>query len=179
MEALLKAEDESLRREALRSLPSFNLTADQILPMVTDLTTDPSANVRAQLIRTLEATTTANILWAQQALSARTAESFLAQWKELKNKSLDSDSLVILSDVSKDDKIKDAILPCFRDPEHARHIAHLAMENIADLYAPHFGYPIAESVQNLIKSTDKNDIILGLQLGRAYRITHLTALAHT
>jgi putative heme-binding domain-containing protein len=202
--------------------------------MVSDLAKDPSANVRAQLIRTLEATETANagtiailvnfchaaatdnelgkgyqidferylarralerhpselrdylhstaakdhpsanILWAQQALPTQTAQSFLEQWQEIKTKPLDHDTLVILSDVSEDAAIKDAILPYFREPKNARHIANLAMENIADVYAPSFGYPIAETVQTLIKSKEKSDIILGLQLGRAYRITHQT-----
>lgn len=233
MVGLLKEKDENLRREALRSLVSFKLTADQILSLVSNLDKDPSANVRAQLIRTLEAIDTANvgtiailvnfcheaakdnelgkgyqidferylarralerhpselkdylssaaaksqpaanILWAQQALANQTALSFLKQWQEIKSKPLDRDSMVILSDVSKDVTIKDAILPYFRDPKQVHHIAKLAMKNIADVYAPIFGYPIAETVQTLIKSKEKSDIILGLQLGRAYRITHL------
>src|SRR5690606_12152873 len=60
MKNLLKADDENLRREALRSLASFGLNADQIFPLVRDLVSDPSANVRAQLIRTLEEVNSAN-----------------------------------------------------------------------------------------------------------------------
>ena len=53
MTATLASEDDDLRREAVRSLASFKLTADQVAALVSPLSEDDNVMVRSQVLRTL------------------------------------------------------------------------------------------------------------------------------
>ena len=115
-----------------------------------------------------------NKVWAQQALGGQTAISFAKQWKTLKKRPLDRDTLVIISDLSADAAIQKTVNPYFANPKNARHIAKVALEHIADAYTGAIGHPLAETAMVLIRSGKTEDIILGLKLARGYRITHLS-----
>lgn len=53
MDALVGTEDGDLRREAIRSLASFDLTASQLARYLTGADQDPNAMVRSQALRTI------------------------------------------------------------------------------------------------------------------------------
>lgn len=53
MATTLASEDDDLRREAVRSLASFKLTADQVAKLVQHLANDKNVMVRSQVLRTL------------------------------------------------------------------------------------------------------------------------------
>ena len=112
-------------------------------------------------------------VWAQQALGKQAAGSFAQQWKTLSKKPLDKDTLVIVSGRSGDQSVQKLVQPYFANPKNAKHIAQIALKHAADAYAPAVGYPLAETAMTLVRSGKKEDIILGLQLARTYRITHL------
>jgi len=232
--ALIKDKDGNIRREAIRSLTTFQISADLLAKLLTDITSEKNVMVRSQAIRTIESLGKAsdatidlavsfchpaapknqlgngyeinferylarralerypkelkaylqtslaakqpaeNRVWAQQALGTQTAGSFAEQWKTLKQKPLDRDTLVIISNASGSEAIRKTLTPYFGKPNNARHIAKVALKHIADVYSPPMGYPLAETAMSLIRSGKTKDIILGLKLARGYRITHLS-----
>lgn len=117
---------------------------------------------------------TDHITWASQSLRKQTTQSILEQWKTLKKKPLEKETLILIAGLQKDPKITQTITPYFADPKNAKHIANLALENIIDTYTGTVGFPLAETAMTLVKSDKPDDIILGIKLARAYRITHLS-----
>lgn len=113
-------------------------------------------------------------IWAQQALGKQSSDSFAKQWQTLQQKPLDRDTLIIVSGASDSPENRKTLMPYFRNADKAPHIAKVALENIADAYSPAFGYPLAETAMTLVRSGDKEKVILGLKLARGYRITHLS-----
>ncbi len=112
-------------------------------------------------------------VWAQQALGKQAAGSFAQQWQTLSKKPLSKDTLVIVSGRSADQSVQKLVQPYFANPKNAKHIAQIALKHAADAYTPSVGYPLAETAMTLVRSGNKEHIILGLQLARVYRITHL------
>ena len=112
-------------------------------------------------------------VWAQQALGKQAVGSFAKQWQSLSKKPLDKDTLVIVSGRSADQSVQKLVQPYFASPKNAKHIAQVALKHAADAYTPGVGYPLAETAMTLVRSGNKENIILGLQLARVYRITHL------
>ena len=113
-------------------------------------------------------------IWAQQALGKQSSDSFAKQWQTLQQKPLDRDTLIIVSGASDSPENRKTLMPYFRNADKAPHIAKVALKNIADAYSPAFGYPLAETAMTLVRSGDKEKVILGLKLARGYRITHLS-----
>ena len=113
-------------------------------------------------------------IWAQQALGKQSSDSFAKQWQTLQQKPIDRDTLIIVSGASDSAENRKTLMPYFRNADKAPHIAKVALENIADAYSPAFGYPLAETAMTLVRSGQKDNIILGLKLARGYRITHLS-----
>jgi len=116
----------------------------------------------------------ANIIWARQALGSQTTQSILKQWETLKKQPLKKETLILIAGLQKNAEIDKAIYPYFADAKNATHIAKLALEHIEDAYTPAVGHPLAETSMTLVKSSNPEDIILGLKLAQAYRITHLS-----
>jgi len=112
-------------------------------------------------------------VWAQQALGKQAVGSFAKQWQSLSKKPLDKDTLVIVSGRSADQSVQKLVQPYFASPKNAKHIAQVALKHAADAYTPGVDYPLAETAMTLVRSGNKENIILGLQLARVYRITHL------
>ena len=232
--ALLKDKEGNIRREAIRSLAGFQISADLLAKLLTDITSEKNVMVRSQAIRTIEALgkasdatidlavsfchpaapknqlgngyetnferylarralerypeelkaylqsplaakqPTENRIWAQQALGKQTEDSFAEQWKTLQQKPLDRDTLVILSAASDSPANRKIITPYFGNAKNVRQIAKVALKHIADAYSPALGFPLAETAMTLIRSGKNEDIMLGLQLARGYRISHLS-----
>jgi len=230
---LIKDQDGDIRREAIRSLATFQIDPNLLAKLLTGITTEKNVMVRSQALRTIEelgkaSDATIDIavsfchpapknnqlgkgyeinferylarraleqypaeltsylqsplaakqpaekrVWAQQALGTQSADSFTEQWKTLQQKPLDRDTLVIISDRSNSAAIQKTISPYFGDPKNAHHIAKIALEHIAEAYSTSIGFPLAETSLALIRSKKIEDVILGLELARSYRITHL------
>ena len=231
---LVNDQDGDIRREAIRSLAAFKISADDLAKFLKNISNEKNVMVRSQALRTIEALGKANHntidiavsfchpasasnhpgngyeqnferylarralecypvelrayletplaakqpttkrIWAQQALGKQSADSFARQWKTLQQKPIDRDTLIIVSGASDSPENRKTLMPYFRNADQADHIAKVALENIADAYSPAFGFPLAETAMALIRSGNKDKIILGLKLARGYRITHLS-----
>lgn len=60
IKALLASRPDNLRREAVRSLQSFSLSADELASLLTKLSSDSNPMIRSEVLRTLEAVKIAN-----------------------------------------------------------------------------------------------------------------------
>jgi len=114
------------------------------------------------------------LIWAQQSLRKQTSAGFAKQWESMKKKPLDAEALGIVSELSADEKVRAIVKPYFTQKKRTKQIAEVALKNIPSVYTKTIGLTLGETSQQLIKSSEESDIILGLQLGKAYRITHLS-----